>query len=373
MATVKKTRPQAKKVVPAKQANKKPVSAKPISKSTVPAKKSSSIKARIVEKPKSSTIAKKTAAPKQDLKSVKPKNQKEAITKKSSKKDTPKVEIVPIVASAKKGKSIDKIVIKPSKDASSNTAATKVSSKVSPSTKAIAKASPSTKAIAKASPSSKAIAKASPSSKSNSAPVKSDVSTSKTGKPPVDKKDDTLDPLHVKAAKAMKELSETMDLSKVRPRIQAGSPPPPVPKIVHRKPAPPLKLIEPTNTTKTKYQIEFDFRASPRILYNYLFDSGGLAGWFADEVKSKDNVFTFIWEGGESYAKLIASKDQQLVRFQWLEETDGTYFQFEIKEDDLTGDVALVITDFANQGEKDSNVRLWESQVQMLRLLLGSF
>ena len=131
------------------------------------------------------------------------------------------------------------------------------------------------------------------------------------GKPNQEKQE----PLQIKADRAIKELEETMDLSKVRPRIQAGTTP--MPKPVHRQSMQPLKLIEPTNTNKVKFQLEFEFRASPKILYNYLCDSSGLAGWFADEVKTKDNLYTFVWEGSELYAKLVASRDQHLVRFQW--------------------------------------------------------
>jgi uncharacterized protein YndB with AHSA1/START domain len=118
--------------------------------------------------------------------------------------------------------------------------------------------------------------------------------------------------------------------------------------------------------------VEFEFRSSPKILFTSLSDSSGLAGWFADEVHTKDDVYTFVWEGGESVAKLVALRDLHLVRFQWLDDTDGTYFQFEIKEDDITSDIALLITDFANPGERETSIRLWESQVQKLRMLLGS-
>lgn len=205
------------------------------------------------------------------------------------------------------------------------------------------------------------------SAKSNPSP------TAKPGKPvkaPKGKDDgEAPDPLHLKAEKVIKELEETMDLSKMRPRIQAGTTP--TQKIVKHIPAP-LKLVEPINTTKVKYQLEFEFRSSPKILFTSLSDSSGLAGWFADEVKTKDNVYTFMWEGGESPAKLVAIRDLQLVRFQWLDDIDDTYFQFEIKEDDITADIALVITDFANPGDKDTAIRLWESQVQKLRMLLGS-
>jgi uncharacterized protein YndB with AHSA1/START domain len=185
----------------------------------------------------------------------------------------------------------------------------------------------------------------------------------KAGKP-----GEMVDPLHAKAAKVMKELEETMDLSLMRPRIQAGTAPKPLAKKVEPLPI----LPEPTNTNKEKYTLEFEFRSSPKILFTSLSDSSGLAGWFADEVHVKDKLYTFAWEGGHSNARLVAIRDLQLIRFEWEEDTDGTYFQFEIKEDDITMDVALIITDFAVKGEKDTNIRLWESQVQKLRMLLGS-
>ena len=344
MATVKKTRPVVKKAEPAKPANKKLVNTKPVSKSQAP--KSSSTKSKTVDKVKPSAIPQKKVA------------SKPTVNSKSSK----------VITAPIKNNPVSKAPTKTPKKA--ETAPIK---KVVSTSKVVAKVVVPIKSV----PLAKTIAKTKPipAKQDKLSPVKKSVPATKSGKattvPPV-KQDDKLDPLHVKAAKAMKELSETMDLSKVRPRIQAGTPAP-APKIVHRHHSQPLKLVEPTNTSKVKFQIEFEFRSSPKILYNYLYDSSGLAGWFADEVKSKDNLYTFIWEGGESNAKLVAYKEQHLVRFQWSEETDGTYFQFEIKEDDLTGDVALVITDFANPGERDTNARLWESQVQKLRLLLGSF
>ncbi|MFM7015941.1 MAG: START-like domain-containing protein [Bacteroidota bacterium] len=180
--------------------------------------------------------------------------------------------------------------------------------------------------------------------------------------------DDKPEPLQAKAAKVMKDLEETMDLNKVRPRLQAGSTPP---KPIRHK-EPPLKLVEPTNTQKVKYSLEFEFRSSPKILFNSVSDSSGLAGWFADEVQTKDDIYTFYWDQGSSQAKMVAMQEPRLIRFQWLEDTDGTYFQFEIKEDDITADIALIITDFAMKGEKETQIRLWESQIQQLKMFVGS-
>ncbi len=190
------------------------------------------------------------------------------------------------------------------------------------------------------------------------------------GKPviqPAKVKIDQEEKLHSKSQRIMKELEETMDMEKVKPRIKVPAFLPPKPK-----PAPVIKLVEPVNTKKEKYQLEFEFRSSKSILFSYLSDSSGMAEWFADEVRSSDHNYTFVWDKSEVHAKLVAVKDNLLVRFQWTDENDGTYFQFEIKEDDITSDIALLITDWANPGEKESNARLWESQIQTLRQLIGS-
>ncbi len=170
-----------------------------------------------------------------------------------------------------------------------------------------------------------------------------------------------------KAQRILKELEERMDISKVKPRISV---PLPAPK---PKPAPVVvSLPEPTNTNKEKLQMEFEFRSSRSILFYYLSDPSGLAGWFADDVYEKEHRFTFTWEGSTQTARQVAIQENTLIRFQWDIEIDGTYFQFEIKEDEITGDIALVITDWANPGESDSNAKLWESQVLKLKQLIGS-
>lgn len=265
-------------------------------------------------------------------------------------------------------KASKKLPAKPSKPAASAAKSpAKTSSKTAgKSTQDLVKA----KSAAGSKPASPAT---STSSTKKAAPVKKDkvappVKTVKE-KPAAKSNQEQVDPLHAKAEKVMRELEETMDLSKMRPRIQAlSSAPKPLPKA----PAQPIRLPEPANTTKVKFQLEFEFRSSPKILFASISDSSGLAGWFADEVITSDDVYTFVWEGSESHARLVALRDLQLVRFQWMDENDGTYFQFEIKEDDITSDIALIITDFANPGEKETTIRLWESQILKLRMLLGS-
>jgi len=125
---------------------------------------------------------------------------------------------------------------------------------------------------------------------------------------------------------------------------------------------------------KHKYQLEFEIKSSPKILFNYLSTASGLEEWFADKVNMRDGDFIFLWEGSEARAKLVSCKEHQLVKFKWVTEDkkDDTFFQFEVVQDEITSDVALVITDFATDDEKDENILLWNSQVHSLMHHIGS-
>ena len=126
---------------------------------------------------------------------------------------------------------------------------------------------------------------------------------------------------------------------------------------------------------KSKVQLEFPIKCSPVVLYNRLSTASGLAEWFADDVHVKGKKFTFIWEGSEQVAEMTQKKDSKLVRFNWIDKEadvpDDTFFEFCINRDELTGDVSLVITDFAEEGEEDEVVDLWNSQVADLKRNLG--
>lgn|SRR5699024_630947 len=127
-------------------------------------------------------------------------------------------------------------------------------------------------------------------------------------------------------------------------------------------------------TDKTKYTMEFPIQASPSLLYQYISNPSGLSEWFADNVNSRGKLFTFIWEGSEEQAKLLSKKNEERIKLQWVEdeETDA-YFEMRIQVDDITKDVSLMITDFADD-EDDINEgkMLWESMIDDLKQLLGS-
>ena len=123
---------------------------------------------------------------------------------------------------------------------------------------------------------------------------------------------------------------------------------------------------------KKKYDIEFTFNTSPKVLYYRLSNPSGLSEWFADDVNLRKGIYTFIWDGSEEKAELVSKKNQVYIRFHWLEDEDEeTYFEFRIRIDELTNDVALIISDFAEEDEIDDAIDLWDSQVGALKQILG--
>jgi len=123
---------------------------------------------------------------------------------------------------------------------------------------------------------------------------------------------------------------------------------------------------------KTKYELEYTLNTSPSILFNRFSTPEGLSEWFADNVNLQKGNYTFIWEGTEQEASVVQKKTNKFIRFHWEDdEDDDAYFEFKIHTDELTGDVALLITDFAEEDEKDDAIDLWDSQISELKQAIG--
>lgn len=123
---------------------------------------------------------------------------------------------------------------------------------------------------------------------------------------------------------------------------------------------------------KKKFNIEYEIKSSPRILYSFLNEPNGLTQWFADDVSVRDQVYTFTWDGEQQAAKLIAIKENKLVRFKWVDDDPAYFFEMEIIQDELTSDVALSITDFATDETMGERKLIWDNQIKYLISTLGA-
>ena len=123
---------------------------------------------------------------------------------------------------------------------------------------------------------------------------------------------------------------------------------------------------------KKEFKIEYEIKSSPRILYSFLNEPNGLTQWFADDVSVKDQIYTFIWDGEMQKAKLLATKENKLVKFRWIDDDPQYYFEMEILQDELTNDVALSITDFAAEESISERKLIWNNQIEYLVSVLGA-
>jgi uncharacterized protein YndB with AHSA1/START domain len=123
---------------------------------------------------------------------------------------------------------------------------------------------------------------------------------------------------------------------------------------------------------KKKFSIEYEIKSSPRILYSFLNEPNGLTQWFADDVSVRDQIYTFTWDGEQQTAKLLAIKENKLVKFRWIDDDPQYFFEMEIVQDELTNDVALSITDFATEDTLSDRRLIWDNQVEYLISVLGA-
>ena len=131
----------------------------------------------------------------------------------------------------------------------------------------------------------------------------------------------------------------------------------------------------PPMSTKKSFSIEYDFHASPQLLFQYLSTPSGLSEWFADNVNSRGEQFTFIWDDSEETALLLQKKNNDKVKFQWQndeEDDEDYYFEFKIQVDEITKDVSLIVTDFAEEDELEESKMLWDNLVSDLKQVLGA-
>jgi uncharacterized protein YndB with AHSA1/START domain len=126
---------------------------------------------------------------------------------------------------------------------------------------------------------------------------------------------------------------------------------------------------------KKSFSLEYDFHASPQLLFQYLSTPSGLSEWFADNVNSRGEQFTFIWDDSEETALLLQKKNNDKVKFQWQndeEDDEDYYFEFKIQVDEITKDVSLIVTDFAEEDELEESKMLWDNLVSDLKQVLGA-
>ncbi len=129
-----------------------------------------------------------------------------------------------------------------------------------------------------------------------------------------------------------------------------------------------------SSNRKMKLELEYSVRSSPHILFQYISNPSGLQSWFADNVEILGaGEYRFSWEDGtENVAKMIKNVTNKYTRFEFNNGNDGEYLEFRIEQDEITGDVELIIVEFVIEEEAQMAASIWDSAVEDLCAIIGA-
>lgn len=124
---------------------------------------------------------------------------------------------------------------------------------------------------------------------------------------------------------------------------------------------------------RVKFTMEFLFRASPAILYQFLTTPSCLIRWFCDGVDIQGDTYMFFWNDAAQAAEMIDDIEEELIRFRWADaENEQEFLEFKISTAPITDDTILEITDFSDADEEEDQKLLWEAQMERLRKEMGA-
>jgi len=123
---------------------------------------------------------------------------------------------------------------------------------------------------------------------------------------------------------------------------------------------------------------DYEIHASIKMLYPYIQTPGGLAEWFADDVRINNisKTFKFYWDHDEHEARMVAHRTNHFVRFEFLPDTPGdekdpSYFELRLEFNELTQSVYLRVSDYSDITDMQELQDLWDGLVENLRKIVG--
>jgi len=125
---------------------------------------------------------------------------------------------------------------------------------------------------------------------------------------------------------------------------------------------------------RLQLKLEYVINCSAKVLFSSLSTAEVPSEWFADDVKVDHDLYTFFWNDWHAAARIMGIKENKCVKFEWEDHTPELphYFEFHLEVLELTGDLALIITDCAEHEDREDAIQLWDAHISDLRRLLGS-
>lgn len=121
---------------------------------------------------------------------------------------------------------------------------------------------------------------------------------------------------------------------------------------------------------RVSFTLEFMFKASPTIVYNFLTTPDCLTRWFCDDCNLIDETYYFVWDGNEEAALILEDIEDERLKLQW-EDYEDEYLCFSLDRAEVTGETILTIKGFCDAPELEAERRFWATQMDSLRRAMG--
>ncbi len=117
---------------------------------------------------------------------------------------------------------------------------------------------------------------------------------------------------------------------------------------------------------------------STSIVWSMIGDATGLEKWMADYVEDNgDGSLTFKW--GEAWtqqdvrvSRVLKVAKGHYIRLRWDDDhVEGEYWELRVEKSELTGELTLVITDFADVDDVDNVYQIWDDNLERLHNVSG--
>ena len=122
------------------------------------------------------------------------------------------------------------------------------------------------------------------------------------------------------------------------------------------------------SSKRVRIDLEFIFKASPTIIYNFVTTPACLVRWYCNEVDITGETYG---QGSSEVATLVDDIEDERVRFKWDEADDEEYLEFRMYKSDVTNETIFEITDFCDDDEVQEVKDLWTTLTTELRKECG--
>lgn len=119
------------------------------------------------------------------------------------------------------------------------------------------------------------------------------------------------------------------------------------------------------------FELEYEVRASSKMVFPYLSTASGLASWFADDVIIKPKgEFDFLWDGEHHIGHVTIKKQNKEVLIDL--EGEGNYVSIELETNEFTQSLFLKIVDASDMADSDEEcAEIWDGLVDELKDQFG--